>query len=115
MLTAFPDMTYQVDLALNNNDSNSCLLTCVVCQMFVVGNVTKVNMTIGGETPVSLFQFEEGRHEVKCTALNFNPSSTKMEMKLYLAGKVQKELRTTAAENDLDLSTAARANRYRLL
>ena len=83
--------------------------------MFVAGNITKVNMTIDGETPVSHFGFEEGQHEVKCTALNFNPNSANIEMKLYLAGKVQKELRTTAVENDEDLSTAVRANRYRLL
>lgn len=81
----------------------------------VAGNVTNVSMTIDGETPVNPFEFEEGQREVQCTALNFNPSSTKMEMKLYLAGKVQKEQRTTAAEDDVDFSTAVRANRYRLL
>ena len=83
--------------------------------MFVAGNVTKVSMTINGETPVNPFEFEEGQHEVKCTALNFNPSSVETEMKLYLAGVVQKELRTTKVERGDDLSTAVRANRYRLL
>ena len=81
----------------------------------VAGNVTNVNMTIDGETPVNPFEFEEGQHEVSCTALNFNPASAETEMKLYLAGKVQKELRTTNAERDVDLSTAVKANRYRLL
>ena len=83
--------------------------------MFVAGNLTKVNMTIGGETPVGHFQFEEGQHEVNCTALDFNPSSANIEMKVYLAGKVQKELRTTATELDLALSTAARAFAFMLL
>ncbi len=36
-------------------------------------------------------------------------------MKVYLAGKVQKELRTTATELDLALSTAARAFAFMLL
>ena len=81
----------------------------------VTGNVTNVSMTIDGETPVNPFEFEEGQHEVNCTALNFNPASAETEMKLYLAGKVQKEQRTTNAERDVDLSTAVRANRYRLL
>ena len=70
----------------------------------VAGNVTNVSMTIDGETPVNPFEFEEGQREVQCTALNFNPASTETEMKLYLAGKVQKELWTTKVENDVDLS-----------
>ena len=81
----------------------------------VTGNVTNVSMTIDGETPVNPFEFEEGQHEVICTALNFNPASVETEMKLSLAGKVQKELRKTAAQNDVALSTAVRASRYRLL
>ena len=83
--------------------------------MFVAGDVTKVSMTIDGETPDNPFQFKEGQREVQCTALDFSPGSANIEIKLYLAGKVQKELRTTAAEKDAELSTAARANRYRLL
>ena len=81
----------------------------------VTGNVTNVSMTIDGETPDNPFKFDEGQHKVICTALNFNPASAETEMKLYLAGKVQKELRTTNAERDEALSTAVGANRYRLL
>ena len=122
---SFPwyDVSGQVDLALNNNDNNSYLLTCHTifgsdwaCMSNVVaGNVTNVSMTIDGETAVSPFQFKEGQREVQCTGLNFNPASAEVEMKLYLAGKVQKELRTTDVERDVELSTAVRANRYRLL
>ena len=83
--------------------------------MFIAANVSKVSMTINGETPDNPFEFEEGQHEVQCTALDFNPSSAKTEMKLYLAGKVQKELRAAAVETNVEFSTAARANRYRLL
>ena len=118
---SFPWYNGQIDLALNNN--NSYLLTCHTifgsdwaCMSNVVaGNVTNVSMTIDGEAAVSPFQFKEGQREVQCTGLNFNPASAEVEMKLYLAGKVQKELRTTAVENDVELSTAVRANRYRLL
>ena len=81
----------------------------------VAGKVTKVRMTIDGETPDNPFKFDEGQHKVICTALNFNPASAETEMKLYLAGKVQKELRTTNAELDEALSTAVGASRYRLL